>query len=76
MNCPRCAGLMEKIDLFDFKFEIQRPIIGAWHCINCGEILDHLIVFNREVHPEVRFSGVRNKNRYGLRMDNIKIKNC
>jgi len=75
MNCPRCTGLMEETRLFDFKFEIQKPVIGAWHCINCGEIVDHLILFNRGVHPERHFSGVRNKNRYGLRMDKIKIGN-
>lgn len=56
MTCPRCGGLM-KSDLVipSGCFEA----IEVECCINCGEIVDELIIHNR------RFGVVLHKNRQG-----------
>ncbi len=46
--CPRCGGLLltqHYIDLLDDTGEID---ITAWHCTICGEVLDPVIVKNRQ----------------------------
>jgi len=66
MNCGRCSGMMEHIYLFDCNNETGQPFIEAWQCLNCGEIVDGLILQNRVDRPEPFFQKARTKNRYGL----------
>ena len=68
MNCGRCAGLMKSIYWFDFNNETDQPIIDAWQCLNCGEIVDRLILHNREDRPTPYLQKARTKNSIGLCM--------
>lgn len=46
MKCPRCRGLMVHywfIDLFDETGQEHRD---GWRCVNCGELLDPVILQN------------------------------
>ncbi len=47
MNCHRCRGLMCPIDLGIEASNSGRDGAYAWRCISCGEIIDHVIVWNR-----------------------------
>ena len=49
-GCPRCNGLLIGIGLFDY-FGIARYEY-AHKCVNCGEILDSVILENRLSHPQ------------------------
>lgn len=44
MRCFRCSGYMS----FE-KFYPQRvePAFWGWRCVNCGEIIDEVIISNR-----------------------------
>jgi len=47
MGCPRCGGLMRREQFHDhFEFTRRAEFVG-WQCINCGEIVDRVIVANR-----------------------------
>lgn len=45
MKCPRCHGSMVYDRFFNHCENYQ-----AWRCINCGQILDGMIVHNRFLH--------------------------
>lgn len=49
MRCPRCHGLMA-YERFMNKLEF---FLG-WRCVNCGEIVDMVIVENRTGAPGER----------------------
>ena len=51
MQCRRCGGMMDQIYVPDFHNETAQPFIEAWHCINCGEIVDWTILHNRGERP-------------------------
>jgi phage major head subunit gpT-like protein len=51
MNCPRCNGMMmvdKYLDLHDDTGEIS---FNAWRCLVCGEVVDPVILKNREKRP-------------------------
>lgn len=43
MRCPRCHGLM-----YFEKFLNKLEFFNGWRCINCGEIVDSVIMENRD----------------------------
>ncbi|HUL21324.1 MAG TPA: hypothetical protein VLZ10_07705 [Thermodesulfobacteriota bacterium] len=42
MKCPRCQGVMA----FE-KFYGSHEYFFGWRCVNCGEIVDQVILENR-----------------------------
>jgi len=46
-SCARCCGLMWPEDVLDGDRTSRHDRGGAWRCINCGEIIDQVIVLNR-----------------------------
>lgn len=55
MNCPRCTGLMIRDDYLDMQDETGQSWFVAWRCLNCGDVLDPVILKNRSapLHPMV-----------------------
>lgn len=51
MNCRRCQGLMCQVSLLDPLHESGQLWAVAWQCVNCGEIVDSLILRNRKNLP-------------------------
>ncbi len=47
MICPRCHGLMVPITLVDEQASTS-CVSAGWRCLLCGEILDSVIVANRD----------------------------
>lgn len=46
MRCERCEGLMIRAQ--HFAITVLQRKIWIWKCINCGNVLDHTIVMNRQ----------------------------
>lgn len=46
MHCSRCNGRMTPHELMDLSDSMEVSC-EAWRCINCGEIVDPLLVENR-----------------------------
>ena len=51
MKCLRCNGQMRKEHFSDFSEESGRFAFEGWRCLNCGEILDPLILEHRHSPP-------------------------
>jgi hypothetical protein len=51
MNCLRCNGLMCRVNLLDHLHESGKLWAVALQCLNCGEIVDSLILKNRKGIP-------------------------
>lgn len=46
MDCPRCQGRMVREQFEDILDTCLRFI--GWRCLICGEILDEVVVMNRQ----------------------------
>ena len=47
MRCARCRGLMVPDHFFDLLDDSGRMTFNGRRCVNCGNILDSLILQNR-----------------------------
>lgn len=52
VECPRCTGQMVKFSLNDFF-----QIFWACKCIQCGEIIDKVIIANRQLVANAKKNG-------------------
>ncbi len=48
MDCPRCDGVMVRDAFEDMQDDTGTLSFYGWRCITCGEIVDPLILSNRE----------------------------
>jgi hypothetical protein len=48
MKCPKCGGLMNFETFISTDSETGPWSYEGWHCIYCGEIIDPLVILNRE----------------------------
>lgn len=46
-RCPRCNGAM----VYE-RFQDMLDLFFAWRCLNCGEIVDPVVVRNRETEKK------------------------
>jgi hypothetical protein len=66
MNCPRCKGVMSLERFCDLYDETGELCFMGWRCISCGEVVDPVIVRNRQHHRSVEIpprSKPRRRNR-------------
>lgn len=45
--CPRCSGLMVEIYSELLSPSARGEDALVWHCVNCGEYVDRLLLLNR-----------------------------
>ncbi len=60
-TCARCGGLLltqHYIDLLDDTGQID---ITAWHCTICGEVVDSVILKNRQSPPPNLLYGTKSR---------------
>ena len=50
MQCQRCDGLMVSERFYDLRDDTGRLHFEGLRCLVCGEILDTLILKNRNIH--------------------------
>ena len=60
MTCTRCEGFMVEERLQDIWDDTGQNFFQAWHCIACGEIVDPVILSNRQLRPKPIRHGNRN----------------
>jgi hypothetical protein len=46
--------------MLDVRDDTGEIAFHGWHCISCGEILDPVILSNRQLHPKPIRHGNRN----------------
>lgn len=61
MNCYRCTGLMQRYYIYDPDTETGNTFVKVWQCLNCGEIVDQVILKNRQLMPQPAYGRVRLK---------------
>jgi len=44
MRCKRCGGMMVYEKFYDYD---EGDCFWGWRCINCGEVIDEVIIENR-----------------------------
>lgn len=54
MNCPRCKGVMALERFCDIYDETGQLCFMGWRCITCGEVIDPVIVRNRQHRQRVK----------------------
>ena len=52
-TCPRCQGFMAPESCFNLNYDAGEMEILAWRCLQCGELIDPVILQNRENPPPV-----------------------
>ena len=49
MPCSRCRGMMVEDHSYDFYVDYGHLSMGAWRCVSCGNVVDPLILKNRQM---------------------------
>ena len=49
MHCTRCRGLMVRDHFYDLLDDGGQFSFRGWRCICCGNVLDPLILKNRQI---------------------------
>jgi hypothetical protein len=57
MTCPRCTGVMLPERFQDIKDDSGQISFYGWRCVSCGEILDPVIMRNRQRRPHTLRGG-------------------
>ncbi len=60
MNCLRCQAPMFR-EIYDDLLETQGQRFGAMHCVMCGDIVDPVILRNRQNPGQPQASGARQR---------------
>ena len=50
-TCLRCGGYLVKEDFVDLAGTCEPPVSMAWRCMNCGNVVDQLILHHRQTPP-------------------------
>ena len=45
ITCQRCSGMMMRHEIYDWEDNYRQT--PAWRCVNCGEVVDALILQHR-----------------------------
>lgn len=47
MTCTRCQGLMVRDQFVDLRDDTGRLEFPGWRCLNCGEVVDPVVLTHR-----------------------------
>lgn len=61
MKCGRCTGLMTEQLWINLNDEASQVWVEVWHCLNCGEVVDAVILENRKNLPKPTYGRARLK---------------
>jgi hypothetical protein len=51
MCCPRCRGFMVLVRYEDWGSTTTNQAFLAWDCVQCGAVIDSVILANRATRP-------------------------
>lgn len=55
MKCPRCQGWMVHDQFSDLRDDTGRLHWEGWRCLNCGAIMDPLVLLHQAMPPAKPF---------------------
>lgn len=58
-TCTRCGGLMVEDFCLDVLGNMGEPEFAAKRCVQCGEVVDPVILRNRRLGQEVKASSLK-----------------
>lgn len=56
MCCGRCNGLMIRDSFLDLRDDMGSLQFDGWRCVNCGEVLDPVVLAHR-MNPPAPYRG-------------------
>ena len=68
MRCQRCQGCMIKDTCMDLRDDTGQIAFGAWRCLNCGEVVDPVVISHRVLPPTAPYRGRTRDRRMWERM--------
>ncbi len=57
MSCQRCNGCMIRDSFCDLRDDTGTVAFQGWRCVNCGEVVDSVVLAHRLHHPEAPYRG-------------------
>jgi hypothetical protein len=57
MDCRRCDGLMIRDSFLDLRDDTGRLKFEGWRCVNCGEVVDPVVLTHRSEMPTGPYRG-------------------
>ncbi len=57
MSCGRCGGCMMRESFSDLQDDTGRVWFEGWRCINCGEVVDPVVLTHRADTPLEPYRG-------------------
>ncbi len=57
MRCQRCDGLMVSDSFIDLRDDMGGLLFEGWRCVNCGEVLDPVVLQHRTAKPPAPYRG-------------------
>jgi len=57
MCCKRCNGLMIRDSFLDLRDDTGRLTFEGWRCLNCGEVVDPVVLTHRIDAPTGPYQG-------------------
>lgn len=57
MYCKRCNGLMIRDSFLDLRDDTGRLTFEGWRCLNCGEVVDPVVLTHRIEVPTGPYQG-------------------
>ncbi len=57
MGCQRCKGLMIRDSFVDFRDDTGHLMFEGWRCLNCGEVVDPVVLTHRMDAPANPYRG-------------------
>lgn len=57
MCCQRCHGFMIRDSFIDLRDDTGRVQFDGWRCLNCGEVIDPLVLTHRIDSPMRPYRG-------------------
>lgn len=57
MDCQRCQGRMIRDSFVDLRDDTGQMAFSGWRCLNCGEVIDPVVLTHRIEAPIVPYRG-------------------
>jgi hypothetical protein len=63
MSCQRCHGWMVRDSFCDLLDDTGTSVFQGWRCVNCGEVVDAVVLAHRMRQPETPYRGKKRDRR-------------
>ena len=57
MKCERCHGFMMRESFLDLRDDTGQMTFNGWRCVNCGEVIDPVVLTHRIEAPASPYRG-------------------